>query len=162
MPDVCQQFTKGQGVFTNPTSKALGSVRPAPFGCARGIKIVPLIKQVQKLCQLLLPSCKPCQFGVWELKATNLTSFAAGKAQLLSGMNLQSSQEENGRQASRAYCSCSVGVPVETWGANMRVGHGAAQTMVCFILGVMLPPLHQPRLPFMRIPASRGGYNGTL
>ena len=22
VPDVCQQFTKGQGVFTNPTSKA--------------------------------------------------------------------------------------------------------------------------------------------
>lgn len=27
VPDVCQQFTKGQGVFTNPTSKA-GCVWP--------------------------------------------------------------------------------------------------------------------------------------
>lgn len=37
MPDVCQQFTKGQGIFTNPASKASPAklrlaFEAAPFG----------------------------------------------------------------------------------------------------------------------------------
>ena len=46
VPDVCQQFTKGQGVFTNPTSKA--GLAKAPQDSHDGTSINPPVSRGQR------------------------------------------------------------------------------------------------------------------